>query len=263
MRQIQVCAWLLVVSVTAAACSGEKFTASDDGAAADGDSSAGKSSTPPSRNEAAAAGEDDPDVELGSAGKSASGGVSSSGGASTAAGTGSSSGGGSNLGGDSSSVSSDACTMGAVKFKMVPSPDLEHDYLCDAGCGTGWLTITDQQGAAAYSIFPGCGSTSCDSCSAPPCAAAACLPTPLTAEGSELTWAGTYMTEGTCGMNQACQRPACVQPGKYKAKACAAINAGESDMAGGSCTPKSMQLCAEAEFEFPATTEVKLVLKKP
>jgi hypothetical protein len=260
MRQIQVCAWLLVVSVTAAACSGEKFTASDESAPVNADSNTG--STPPSRNEAAASGEDDADPQLGSAGKSASGGVSGSGGASSAAGTSSSNGGGNNSGGDSSSGTSDTCTMGSVKFKMVPSPELEPDYLCDAGCGTGWLTITDEQGAAAFSIFPGCGSTSCDSCAPPPCVAAACLPKPLTAEGSELTWAGAYMTEDTCGMNQACQRPACVQPGKYKAKACAAINAGESEMAGGSCTPKSMQLCAEAEFEFPATTEVKLVLKK-
>jgi hypothetical protein len=260
MRQILVCAWLVVVSVTAAACSGEKFTASDDSAAASDDSSDGNGSTPPSRNEAAASGEDDSNPQLGSAGKSASGGATSGGGASATAGTGSS--GGSTLAGGASSGTSDTCTMGEVKFKMVPSPDLEHDYLCDAGCGTGWLTITDQQGAAAYSIFPGCGSTSCNSCSPLPCAAAACLPTPLTAEGSELTWAGTYMTEDTCGMNQACQRPACVQPGKYKAKACAALNAGASEMAGGSCTPKSMQLCAEVEFEFPATTEVKLVLKK-
>jgi hypothetical protein len=253
MRQIQVCAWLLVVSVTAAACSGDKFTAKEDDGATSG-AGAGKSSTPPVDNEAASSGEDDDTPPPGNAGRSA-------GGAASFGGTSSSSGGSDSLGGDSASGTGDDCTMGAVKLKMVPSPDLEKDYLCDAGCGTGWLTITDQQGAAAYSIFPGCGSTSCESCSPLPCAAAACLPTPLTAEGSELTWAGTYLTEDTCGMNQACQRPACVKPGKYKAKACAAINGGSNEMAGGSCTPKSTQLCAEAEFEFPGPTEVKLVLK--
>jgi hypothetical protein len=258
MRQIQVGAWLLVMSMTAAACSGEKFTTSDEGNAAN----AGKNSAPPSRNEAASSGEDDDGALVSGAGKSSGGTAASTGGASSAAGTGSSSGGSDSAGGDSTSGTSDECTMGTVKLKMVPSPDLPQDYLCDAGCGTGWLTITDEQGAAAYSIFPGCGSTSCESCSPLPCAAAACSPTALTAQGSELTWAGTYMTEDTCGMNQACQRPACVKPGRYKAKACAAINAGSNEMAAGSCTPKTTQLCTEAEFEFPGTSEVTLVLKK-
>jgi hypothetical protein len=51
-----------------------------------------------------------------------------------------------------------------------------------------------------------------------------------------------------------------VKPGKYKAKACAAINGGAN--AYGACTPKNEQLCAEAEFEFPATATVKLVLQR-
>ena len=148
-----------------------------------------------------------------------------------------------------------------MKLRMVPSPDLPHDYLCDAGCGTGWLTVTDAKGAAAFSLFPACGSASCDSCAPLPCAAAACLPTPLTAEGNALVWDGTHLTEGTCGMKLACQRPACVPPGRYKAKACAAINAGSNEMASNACTPKAAQLCAEAEFDFPETSEVTLVLK--
>jgi hypothetical protein len=257
MRQIHLCAWLLVMSLTAAACSGEKFTTSDAGSADNSGASANDGYTPPNRNEAAASGdEDDGNAGLSSGGKSlASGGTASTaGGASSSAGTFATS------GGDASGVSED-CAMGSIKLKMIPSPDLPHDYLCDAGCGTGWLTITDGQGAAAYSLFPGCGSTNCESCSALPCAAAACLPKPLTAEGNELTWGGTYMTDGTCGKNQACQRPACIAPGKYKAKACAAINGGSNDTAGGSCTPKNVQLCAETEFEFPATTHVELVLK--
>lgn len=256
MRQIQVGAWLLVMCMTAAACSGEKFTAKDEGTAAS-DDDAGKSSAPPRHNEGASGGDDSGESTPSSgAGKSPGG----AGGSSSAAGTGPSGGSTANLGGDSSDDTTD-CSMGNIKFKMVPSPDLPNDYLCDAGCGTGWLTITDQQGAAAYSLFAGCGSTSCESCSPLPCAAAACLPTPLTAQGSELVWAGTYLTEDTCGAYEACQRPACVQPGKYKAKACAAVNGGANDMAGGSCTPKSMQLCAEAEFEFPGASEVQLVLK--
>lgn len=257
MRQIQVGAWLLVMCMTAAACSGEKFTAKDEGTAAS-DDDAGKSSAPPRHNEGASGGDDSGESTPSSgAGKSPGG----AGGSSSAAGTGPSGGSTANLGGDSSDDTTGDCSMGNIKFKMVPSPDLPNDYLCDAGCGTGWLTITDQQGAAAYSLFAGCGSTSCESCSPLPCAAAACLPTPLTAQGSELVWAGTYLTEDTCGAYEACQRPACVQPGKYKAKACAAVNGGANDMAGGSCTPKSMQLCAEAEFEFPGASEVQLVLK--
>jgi hypothetical protein len=53
-----------------------------------------------------------------------------------------------------------------------------------------------------------------------------------------------------------------VKPGRYKAKACAAINGGASNNGTLACTPKNEQLCAEAEFEFPSTTTLKLVLKK-
>jgi hypothetical protein len=170
-------------------------------------------------------------------------------------------GGGTSATGSGGAASNEECVTGSVKLRMVPSPDLPQDYLCDAGCGTGWLTITDAKGAAAFSLFPACGSTSCNSCSPLPCAAAACLPTPLTAEGNALTWDGTYLAQDSCGMNMACQRAACVSPGRYKAKACAAINAGNNDMAGNACTPKATQLCAEAEFDFPETSEVTLVLK--
>lgn len=142
---------------------------------------------------------------------------------------------------------------------MLPGADLDHDYLCDASCGTGWLTITDAEGATAFPIFSACGTASCESCEMLGCAAAACLPTPLTAEGSQLIWNGTYLAKDTCGANMACQRQACVKPGKYKAKACAAINAGSSGN-GPACAPKTEQLCVVAEFEFPATTTVKLVL---
>jgi hypothetical protein len=152
--------------------------------------------------------------------------------------------------------------MGSVKLRMVPSPDLPQDYLCDAGCGTGWLTITDSYGASAFSLFPACGSTSCESCSAAPCAAAACVPTPLTAQGSELVWLGQYMTQDTCGADQACHRASCVPPGRYRAKACAAVNADTNETASGSCMPKNTQLCAEVEFEFPSDSTVELVLKK-
>ena len=177
-----------------------------------------------------------------------------SGGASSA---GSSSAGTSSAGNDSG----DACPEGTVTFNMVPSPDLAHDYLCDAGCGTGWLTLTDAEGATAFSIFSACGTASCETCEVQACAAAACVATPLTADGAKLQWTGTYMEKGTCGANMACQQPACVKPGKYKAKACAAINGGANGT-GSSCTPKNEQLCAEAVFEFPSTQTVQLVLKK-
>jgi hypothetical protein len=257
LRQIHVCAWLFIMSSLAAACGGEQFTGADPENEARGNSSAGKSVVPPTGTAAG----DANDVS-GASGTSHGGSTSGRGGMSNA-------GTGTNLGGDDTDASggsadtpSEECAMGAVKLRMLPSSDLPVDYLCDAGCGTGWLTITDANGSAAFSLFPACGSTSCESCSATPCAAAACVPTPLTAEGSALVWNGTYMTAGTCGASDACQRPSCVPPGKYRAKACAAINAGANDMAAGSCMPKSTQLCAETEFELPSVSEVKLVLKK-
>ncbi len=170
--------------------------------------------------------------------------------------------GGSNAEGGAGGELDAACPSGTITFRMLPGSDLGADYLCDAGCGTGWLTITDAEGASAFSIFSACGTASCESCETLGCAVAACLPTPLTADGNELIWTGTYLAKDTCGANMACQRQTCVKPGKYKAKACAAINGGPSQN-GGACTPLGDQLCAEAEFDFPSTTTVKLVLKKP
>lgn len=87
------------------------------------------------------------------------------------------------------------------------------------------------------------------------------MPTPLAAEGSELVWNGTYLSQGTCGYNMACQRQACMPAGRYKAKACSSVSAGE--VAGGGCQPKDdVSLCTEVEFDFPEATEVKLVLNK-
>ncbi len=142
---------------------------------------------------------------------------------------------------------------------MLPSDKLPEEFLCDASCGTGWLTITDAQGATAFSISAACGTASCDTCEVQPCGAAACLPTALTARGSEVVWSGTYLAKDSCADHVACQRQTCVTPGRYKARACAALNQGPSDYG---CMPKDQQLCAEVEFDFPSTEHVELVLEK-
>jgi hypothetical protein len=142
---------------------------------------------------------------------------------------------------------------------MLPGSKLPTDFLCDASCGTGWLTITDAEGATAFSISSACGTATCDTCEVQACGAAACLPTPLRGSGSELVWTGTYLAKDTCGDYTACQRQACVKPGKYKARACAALNDGDSEYG---CMPKEPQLCAEAEFEFPSKDDVVLVLEQ-
>ncbi len=252
MRQIRFCAWLLVTSL-AAACSGENFTASEQSSTGDAAASAIPNAGTSSSDHGGDNSNKGGSTASTSAGRSGTSGATASGGMSSTGGTSS----GSHAGG---AVSND-CPSGSVTLRMLPGPDLSKDFLCDAGCGTGWLTITDAQGAMAFSIFSACGTASCESCEMLPCAAAACLPTALTATGSELAWTGTYLAKDTCGANMACQRQACVKPGKYKAKACAAINGGASAN-GGACTPKNEQLCTEVEFEFPATTTVKLLLKK-
>ena len=263
MRQIQFCAWLLLIPLAATACSGEAFTAGDDKAASETptETSGGTSS----RSHAGSGGSVSGTIQLGEAGKSspadgATGGAAASGGATNG---GMSIAPGGNASGSANSAGGGydkSCPSGAITFRMLPGPELEKGFLCDAGCGTGWLTVTDPEGATAFSIFSACGTASCESCEMLACAAAACLPTPLTSEGSELVWTGTYLAKDTCGANMACQRQACVKPGKYKAKACAAINGGAS--ANGACTPKNEQLCAEAEFEFPAVATVKLLLEQ-
>jgi hypothetical protein len=261
MRQILIGAWLVLAS-SAIACSGEKFAS---GSGNDDHQATGSFSS---------------DNENGSqAGRSSAGTSSSTGGASDASGgkpssAGSSvvppgvggSGGSGTSGGSAGSTTigpTPECAEGKVTFRMAPDPTLSHDYLCDASCGTGWLTLTAESGASALSIFPSCAAVSCESCEALPCAAAACLPTPLTAEGTQLSWSGVSLVADSCGMDTVCQRQSCVPPGKYKAKACANVNAGQNGMNGG-CMPKDgIVLCSEAEFEFPGTEEVVLLLKKP
>lgn len=183
--------------------------------------------------------------------------------AGSASGGGASKGGGASAGGATVSApqpdSGDSCEAGAVTFRMLPAENLPQEFLCDAGCGTGWLTLTDANGAVVFSLFAACGTASCETCEVQSCAAAACLPTTLGVEGAELTWNGTYLEKDTCGDHMACQRHACVKPGKYKARACAALNKGMGDYG---CAPSEQQLCAEAEFEFPGTETVKLVLRK-
>jgi hypothetical protein len=268
MRQIQFCAWLATTSVALAACSGEKFTSGGPSGAQSDTPAVSATAGKAHRNEAGSTGSYGGSGSSGASGNVTTAGMSSGGGAAYAgsasggtssnagASTGGSEGGGSSSGG--------ACPSGSITFRMLPGPDLAHDYLCDAGCGTGWLTITDADGAMAYSLFSACGTASCDSCEVQPCAAAACLPMPLTATGSELVWTGTFLAKGTCGANMTCQKQDCVKPGTYQAKACAAINAGNSNNGTGpGCTPKNEQLCAEATFEFPSTQTVKLILKKP
>jgi hypothetical protein len=269
MRQIHVCAWLVVTSAALTACSGEKFVSDGQSGAQNETPTVNGTAGTSHRNQAGSTSSYGGSEATGEAGHATSAGTSSSAGASmagaaaggTSSAAGSSSTGGSESTGGSDSGSGDACPSGSITFRMLPSPDLAHDYLCDAGCGTGWLTITDADGAMAYSLFPACGTASCDTCEVQPCAAAACLPTPLTAMGSELVWTGTFLAKDTCGANMTCQKSACVKPGVYKAKACAALNAGTSG-SGPGCIPKNEQLCAEATFEFPSTQTVNLVLKK-
>jgi hypothetical protein len=271
MRQIQVCAWYLVIAVAGAACSGEKFSPSEGGSPNGPASSANggsgnyaalggsASTTPDDASDGGASEVASPPQRGGGAGSgNASAGTYSGASGGNASGGGNSSGSG-NAGGTTPTPSE--CAVGNVTFKMVPDGNLPHDYLCDAGCGTGWLSITDAVGATAYSLFSACGVASCETCEVQTCVASACLPMPLTGEGSQLSWNGSYFTKDTCGQHLACQAPACVKPGKYKAKACAAINAGSSSMNAG-CAPKNEMLCAEAEFEFPGTKSVTLTLKK-
>lgn len=280
MRQISVCAWLAFLAIPLSACSGEKFStgmpsgsslggpspvAAAGAAEANRSGSSGNMGAEPTTQGGSSTGADVPaGVDQASGGDAPSGpSLSGSagnafGGAGAGVGFGGASAGSSGSGGtDGDSLA--ACADVSVTFRMLPAGELSHEYLCDAGCGTGWLTITDADGATAYSLFAACGTASCDSCEVQGCAAAACLPIPLTAEGSHLVWNGTYQAKSTCGANMTCQKPRCVKPGRYKAKACAAINGGNS--ASGACVPLNDQLCAEAEFDLPSTQTVKLVLK--
>ncbi len=257
MRQIQIGAWLLVTCSAIAACNGEEFAPSEasgtnESQTAGNTSSAGRNSSG-STNTSAGTG-------------TSGGGKSSTGGSGTlppAAGSPAMAGSGMSSAGADGEDPGQGCAEGKVTFRMVPGADLPEHYLCDAGCGTGWLTITDADGASAFPIFSSCGSASCESCEILPCVAAACLPMPLTATGSELSWSGTYFAPDTCGANMACQRQDCVPAGKYKAKACAAVSAGSAN-GGPGCTPKAdAKLCTEVEFDFPSASEITLVLKNP
>jgi hypothetical protein len=253
MRQIHACAW---IALSLAACGGEEFSTPSSTAPYGSAGRAGSLSQeiPPVAGSGGGAGgtassvSGDPEIHNAGAGPSAGGESEASGGEGT---------GGADSKGPNEPASD--CPNGVVTFRMLPSEKLEPDYLCDAGCGTAWLSITDKEGATGLPISSACGTASCEACEVRQCAAAACLATPLTTRGSEITWDGAYLAKDTCGQSQmVCQRRQCVKAGKYKARACAAVSAGPS--VGGSCTPNEEQLCAEVEFEFPATQTVELIL---
>lgn len=255
MRQIHVCAWLWMTALAATACSGGEFStnqpASGVGAEADAGSAAG--APEPGEDKGSRGGSRGLSIGGGNvAGEPSVGGAASVGGGASGGGTAA-------VPPTSGGATTEDCATGSVTIRMLPSSKLPKDYLCDASCGTGWLTITDAEGATAFSISAACGTASCDTCEVQTCGAAACLPTALGVTGSELVWSGTYVAKDTCGDHLACQRQACVKPGKYKARACAPLNRGESDYG---CMPQEQQLCAEAEFEFPSKEHVELVLEK-
>lgn len=256
MRQILIGACVVFSCTAIAACNGAEF--SQGSSASDDDSASGAKQT------SGSAGRTSAGTSSSSGGANQGSGGKATGGSTTtlppAAGSPGTAGSGTSTGG-SGMGGGEECAEGSVTIKMLPGPDLPHDYLCDAGCGTGWLTITDAEGASAFTLFSACGTASCESCEILPCAAAACLPTPLGSEGNTLTWTGTYLAQDKCGQDMACQRQTCVPPGRYRAKACAAVNAGQSGMGGG-CVPKDgIMLCSEAEFDFPSSSELELVLQ--
>jgi hypothetical protein len=257
MRQIVIGALLLGTSQVLVACSGEEFAplepqTNDDGADISSESSdAGRSSGGTGHQTAGSGqgGTTSKPPTSPSAGSSAGGAPGSAGGGSTA-------------GASNGGATSHECTTGPVKFRMLPSPDLTPDYLCDAGCGSGWLSISDAAGATVFSIISACGTASCELCEPVPCAAGACLPTLLDSEGRELVWDGTFLKADSCGNSLACQRRTCMPEGTYRAKACVALNAGPSEMGAG-CMPKpDARLCTEVEFELPGASEVKLILQQ-
>jgi hypothetical protein len=258
MRQIQIGALLLGTTQLLLACSGEEFAplerpaSDDDGAYTSNESGEAGASSSGSGHQSAGSGQggttSKPPTNP-SAGSSAGGAPGMGGGSSTA-------------GASSAGAPGHECTTGQVLFTMLPSPDLTPDYLCDAGCGSGWLSITDAAGATVFSIISACGTASCELCEPVPCAAGACLPTPLGSEGRELVWDGTFLKADSCGNNLACQRRTCMPEGVYRAKACVALNAGSNEVGAG-CTPKAdARLCTEVEFELPGASEVKLILQK-
>ncbi|RYZ02232.1 MAG: hypothetical protein EOO73_32445 [Myxococcales bacterium] len=256
MRQIRICAQLWMTALAVLACSGGEFASNDEfssaGAEAGADAGPTSEVPQPSDDKGSQGGSRGLSIGGGSlAGAANTGGAASTGGGASSAGT-------TSVPPTAGGAKAEECATGSVTIRMLPSPKLPKDYLCDASCGTGWLTITDAEGATAFSISAACGTASCDTCEVQTCGAAPCLPTALTGAGSEVVWNGQYLAKDTCGDHMACQRQACVKPGKYKARACAALNQGESSYG---CTPQEAQLCAETEFEFPSEQQVVLLLE--
>ncbi len=253
MRQICLCAF---IALSFAACGGEEFSSPSSAApSAVGGRAGSASQKPPQAGGGAASGGAKNTVTDGS--EMAGLGPTSGAGSSDDGGEGA--GGPAEGDGQGPTEPASDCASGKITFRMLPSPKLEADFLCDAGCGTGWLSITDKDGAMGLPISSACGTASCEACEVRQCAAAACLAIPLTSRGTELIWDGAYLAKDTCGASQlVCQRRECVKPGKYKARACAARSDGAS--VGGSCTPREERLCAEVEFDFPATQTVELIL---
>jgi hypothetical protein len=268
MRQIHLCAWLFMMCSTFSACGGQEFSSGSAQDTTDSDSAPESGSAPPdesgsggtsnassgSKSVSPAPGGANGDGGSGVSGSATGGASSPSGGASAAAGS-------LTIGQGGLAPADVECGAGAITFRLLPAPSLPEGYFCDTACGSGWLTITDAEGYTAFSISSACGIASCETCEAAPCAAAACVPTPLAAEGAKLVWNGTYLSKDTCGQKLACQRQACVPPGKYKAKACVDVSATSGERSD-TCAPKDTKVCTEVTFDFPTLETIDLVLKR-
>jgi hypothetical protein len=148
------------------------------------------------------------------------------------------------------------CSAGDVTFRMMAPAGNEAAFCTGISCGASFLIVTDPNGHT-LDVGGGCVTT-CDVCQPIACAGggACAAPRPMTAQGEELAWDGSYFVSSTCGSGFACTDHQCAAPGTYKATMCASPNLAPDASTSFYCAAGQMAVCTTVSFDYPGTSLV-------
>jgi hypothetical protein len=153
------------------------------------------------------------------------------------------------------------CSAGTVSFHVSAASG---DYCSYSSCGTpgvGASVVVSVKSAAGQEmpLAGDCVTTSCRDCLFHRCDCPA--PQRLGPQGQTITWDGTYLQQGTCGMGggvaaAGCSNKKCATPGMYTATICAypaVPDAGGCPATVGPAVPT----CIDVPFDYPSTAPVE------
>lgn len=167
--------------------------------------------------------------------------------------------------GDDDTNTDPETSAGTVTIQLTVEPEryCNPGPYCDGARGHISIVRIDDGTTLRPANAPFCGYTPCETCEAPACIGAGCLPTPREVNDEQVSWDGSYQEEGSCGdANAACHNLRYVPPGRYLARMCAtpgSIVTAPADETGieTTCEPSGPDECVEVEFDYPSADPVE------